>query len=198
MGTRRPLVGPSVGGRGVVGISRIPGCTFGATVKVSPPSPPPPQQQHVMFALTVPSSGTYVAKDMAVWLGASGERGARVRPSAVVVQGTRWHYFFLGVPATGPVTLKVDHPKLRTVSVEVPPIGGAVQELPDVALQERGQVKLTVDYEPLRTHRSAVIEAYFCGTDGRATAYREVESPAGSSVRASWAGLERVRGQRAR
>ncbi len=170
-----PLLVYSVGSRGVIGISRVKGCSFGSTLKVPPPSPPPAQLQDLMVTLTLPASGAYIPKDMGVGLVANGGRRGRVPPAAVVVQGTHWHYFFLSVSAAASVTLNVEHPKLRTVSVGVQPLGGAVQELPNVELQERGMVKLAVDYEPLRTHRHAVIEAYSCGTDFKAT-YREVET----------------------
>jgi len=154
----------TVGARGLIGISRVASCRAGETRQLTPPAPPAAGRQDFLVHVTLPDDRAIDSQDLAITLSDVYGRAPRARalPAAAVWSGRRGSFFFLGAPASA-LDLAVAHPRLRTRTLAVEPLGGSARELPEQAMRLRRSLRFLVDYRPARAHRSAKVVAYACG-----------------------------------
>lgn len=139
-------------------------CGPGATLAVTLPGPPANTQHALVVPLELPAAGLDL-RDL--WLGAqpSVPRGELqpVAPEATVWMGRRGVAVFPRLQAQAEVELRLKHPKLRSLSRELPALGGGATALARVIPRLRPTLTIPVDYRPARPHKLQKIVGYFCG-----------------------------------
>ncbi len=155
----------AVGARGLLGISRVSSCRAGERQTIQPPPTPAASRQDFLVPVILPDDQGIAPQALAIAFTQLSKRAtaATTAPTAAVWNGRRGSFFFLGVSATGPLELVIQHTKLRTRTLAVDALGGSVRELPSQLLKRRRSLRFMVNYQPLREHRSAKVVGFACG-----------------------------------
>lgn len=153
----------SVGPRGLLGIDDLGQCSHREVLKIAPPRAPDAGHQEFMISVQL-RDGEVAARDtLEASVTRPGHRGLVHPPEAAVWVEGRGTFFFLNVPASEELELRFHHPRLRTRTVSLEPLGGSARELREMHLQPRRDLTLEVDYQPARAHHRVEIDAYRCG-----------------------------------
>ncbi len=157
----------SVSSQGLVGIRRLKGCRQNEELRLAPPEPPSADRQDFMFSVTLPPDLEVKAESLAVTLrpARGSPRAGSTLPAGVLWHGRRATFFYLGLPVEGTTVLAVEHPRLRSFSQPIEPLGGSARELPEAKLRSRLELSVPVDYRPKKAHERQEIEVYHCGRD---------------------------------
>jgi hypothetical protein len=151
--------------RGLGAISRVQSCQPKESVEALAPDLPGAGHQDLM--VIAKASGELARKSGEV------EASAKALPEGEAQAPTAWAYaagwsafFFLGLPVEGPLEIRLRHPEMRTERQAIEPLEGSAREL-NVALRERLNLIVPIDYLPKREHETAQVRAWACGDQER-------------------------------
>lgn len=148
--------------RGPGAISEALSCTPEERVPVVEPGLPSRGRQDVMVIAR--GEGELARKTGRVMASAKMASGETIPPTTHTFAEGWAAFFFLGLPAAGPLEVALSHPELRTERISLEPMERSVREA-SRNLRDRLTLEVPIDYRPLRPHHLAMVRLLSCGPD---------------------------------